>query len=77
MTVPLGIGDAEGHVPQGDKRHQGLCPTGRGMPGTVGPHGGDTVLSPWGAVRAASPQWGVPRAGSLWDGPCPQGDLGH
>lgn len=37
MTVPLGIGDAEGCDPQGDRKHQGLCPTGQGMPRTVVP----------------------------------------
>lgn len=41
------------------------------------PHGGDTVLSPWGTVRAASPRGNGGCQGPCGMGHAPSGDTGH
>lgn len=47
--VLVGGGVAEGHVPQAERKHQGLCPLGH-----HGPHGKDTTVC-GGIVRAVFP----------------------
>lgn len=44
VTVLLEMGDVEGNVPQGDRRHQGPWPTGHRMSRTMVPMGGMLMI---------------------------------